>query len=125
MNKPLGGENGVIPLWVEGMTLDAHFGKLVVWDFDGKRVSALVQLGMDGQAGRGGDGSDQIDDQVAAGQGTAAPVPGDVAEHPMLDLVPLARPRWEMTDANPQTDGVGQQLQRPQPQTTTNKSIMD
>jgi len=43
--------------------------------------------------------------------GDAAPVLGDVAEHAVLDLVPLARSWREMTDANHQSGVVRDSLE--------------
>src|SRR5437016_9728261 len=53
---------------------------------------------------------------LAAEQGSAAPVVGDVAEHAVLDLVPLARAGREVTDLHGQTQLVGQVLQLQSPQ---------
>jgi hypothetical protein len=35
-------------------------------------------------------GANQIDDRLVAGQGPAAPVPGDLGEQAVLDFVPVA-----------------------------------
>jgi Subunit ChlI of Mg-chelatase len=49
------------------------------------------------QSGPGLCTSDQINDHCMVHQWPPAPVLGDVAEHPMLDLIPLAGTRWEVT----------------------------
>ena len=46
---------------------------------------------------------DQIDDDFVTHQGSPAPVLGDVAEHPVLDLVPLARSRREVAHMDGQS----------------------
>src|SRR5712692_4249483 len=50
-------------------------------------------------------------------QRTAAPVLGDVAEHAMLDLVPLAGPRRIVTHSDTQTQLIGKLLKAEFPQT--------
>src|SRR5207249_1322013 len=55
-------------------------------------------------------------DDLVTGQRTPAPVLGDEAEQPMLDLVPLAGPWWEVTHVQHQAQVVGDALQRHLPQ---------
>src|ERR1051325_8194105 len=54
-----------------------------------------------------------------ADQRTTSPVQTDVTEHPMLDLVPLARARREVTHMHRQTSRVGKALQSHLEQTGT------
>ena len=61
--------------------------------------------------------ADQIDHHFAAHQGAAPPVLGDVAKHPVLNLIPLAGSRWKVTDRDPQPNSIGQLLQLDLPQT--------
>jgi len=63
-------------------------------------VAPWVQFGADFQTGFGGGVCDQLDDDFMAYQGSSPPVLGDVAEHAMLDLVPLAGSRREMAYPN-------------------------
>jgi len=46
----------------------------------------MVELGADFQSGAGLGPGDEVDDDFVAGEGTAAPVRGDVAEQAVLDL---------------------------------------
>ena len=57
---------------------------------------------MDLQPFGSGGGGDEIDDDLEADQRLAAPVFAAAAAQPMLDLVPLARARWKLTDGDPQ-----------------------
>ena len=70
--------------------------------------------------GRGGVG-DQVDDDLMAHQRLTAPVLRDVTEEPMLDLVPFARSRRKVADAQTQSRSVRQLLQSnlPQPAAAT------
>src|SRR5450755_821246 len=70
-----------------------------VVDFDPCLVVAGVQARVDLQAGAGRGRADQVDDHLQALKRPSAPVEADVAEHAMLDFVPLRRPGREMADA--------------------------
>jgi hypothetical protein len=56
------------------------------------------------QALRGGDAADAVDYGLTRQKRPTALVVGDVAEHPVLDLVPLAGARKEV--AHPRCDAV-------------------
>src|SRR6266487_2992296 len=71
-----------------GMEVEAL--KLTLGDLDAGRVGALVELGLDCQTSLRGGVGDEVDDDVVGDEGSAAPVASNVAEHPMLNLVPLA-----------------------------------
>ena len=64
--------------------------------FDPFWVSPRVELAPYRQAGLGRGGGDEFDHRQATGQGRSPPVLGDVAEQPVLNLVPLRRPRRVM-----------------------------
>ena len=49
-------------------------------------VVGVVEFGMHGQSGAGGGRRDQVDHDLMAGQGLAAPIRRDVGEQPVLDL---------------------------------------
>ncbi len=73
-------------------------GKFLVADSNPRRVRAGIKGGLDLQSfGRGGVG-DEIDNAVMAYERTTPPILGNVAEHAMFNLVPLAGPRREVTD---------------------------
>src|SRR5271166_304417 len=79
-------------------------------------VGIFVQLGTNVEPLIGGRAANQIDHDLAADQRTPAPIVGDMAEHPMFDLVPLAGSRRHMTDLDYQVQLVGQLLQLQAPQ---------
>src|SRR2546427_3149689 len=63
--------------------------------------------------------ADQIDHYLPTHQGSTPPVLRDVAKHPVLDFVPFAGPRRQVTYRNPQPDIIGQLLQLHLPQAVT------
>lgn len=64
--------------------------------FDAGGVFAGVQGAAHGQAGCGGGAAVQVQDDLVGLEGSAAPVHGDLAEEPALDLFHLLVPggRW-------------------------------
>ena len=78
--------DGVVPFGVEGVAFELDGGEFGVADLDAFGVGALVEAGVDGQAGAGGGGDDQADDRLAADERLAAPVDADEGEEAVLDL---------------------------------------
>ena len=74
-------------------------------------VSSLVELGLYPQPGSCSSIAYQVDNRLEGTQRLASPVPRDVAEQAVFNLVPLARARWEVTDSDPQIPFVGELLQ--------------
>ena len=66
---------------------------------------------MDREAGAGGGGGDQIDDDAIADERFGAPVAADEREQAVLDLIPLAGARGKVADRDVDADLVGQALQ--------------
>ena len=62
---------------------------MLAGDLGARGVAVLVQDREGGQPGSGRDVADGVDDDVVAGQGPSAPGEADLAEQPVLDLVPL------------------------------------
>ena len=93
----LRGVQRVVPVAVEAVPGDRHGGERLVADLNAGGVRVGVQLGVDAQAGAGGGRGDGRDDDLVTGQGTAAPVHGDVGEQPVLDRVPLRGTGRKMT----------------------------
>src|ERR1035441_5321662 len=102
------GVDGVIPVRVELVADDVHRSELRIRDFDAFGVLAGVQTRVDLQSGAGGGRADQVDDHLQALQRLAAPVQADVREHTVLDFVPFAGARREMTDADRDQQSVGE-----------------
>src|SRR3954470_13634716 len=63
--------------------------------------------------------ADQVHHDFQAPQGYPTPILRDMAEHPVLDLVPFTRTRWEVADRNRQTDLIGKSLNSDFPQSST------
>ena len=103
--------DGVVPVALEGMSLNvegSHFG---IADFDAFGIEALVDVASDGEAGTGGGGADQLDDDVVADKRFAAPVLGDVGKEAMLDAVPFAGAGRQMGDGDLEAGFVGKALE--------------
>src|SRR4051812_23965953 len=71
---------------------------------------------MNFQTGLGLCRSDQANDNLEGLQRHTLPRAGDMTEKTVLDLVPLTRPRWIVTQIDLQSSFVGELLQSPSPQ---------
>src|SRR3989454_11304365 len=84
---------------------------LLLGDFN----TGLILVGVDGrfdfQSRLGGGAANELYDRSATDQRASAPVLGNMAEHPMLDLVPFAGTRRKVTHRNVQTQIRGKVLQ--------------
>ena len=87
----------------EGLHLGARY-------LDTGRVGALVEFSFDPKASSGAGVANQIDNDLKATQRFTPLILGDVAEQPMLNLVPLAGSRWKVADTYLQMDFVGKFL---------------
>src|SRR6266536_4553344 len=94
-----------------GVAGDREVFHLPVADLDTGQVGGSIELGGHGQPGGRGCGGYQVNDRLVAGQGPAAPVPGDLGEQAVFYLVPLAGTRWQVTDADFQAGLGGQRGQ--------------
>jgi hypothetical protein len=110
------GLDAVVPFAMELVALNGHVGQFFIADFDAGVVGLLVELSPDAQARLSSDAADQAHDDLPPQQRSPAPVVGDMAEHPVLDLVPLARAWREVADLYGQPQLVGQVLQLQPPQ---------
>ncbi len=90
---------------------DSHRCQLLVRHLDPGLVRMRIKLRLDLQACPGRRVPNQVDHHRSTHQGPTTPILGDMAKHPVLDLVPLARPRWEMADRDAEPDLIGQPLQ--------------
>ena len=100
---------------VAGYVEARHF---LVRDRDALCIGVAIEPAGNFQAGFRRRVGDQRDDDEEAGQRRGAPVLRDVAEHTMLDLVPLRGSRRIVADLNDQVGFIGELLQRqlPEPQ---------
>ena len=83
-------DDRVVPIAMERIPDEMQFGHPGIVDLDPARVGVGVECGAQPQALGRGRAGDQVDDGLQTFQGAPAPVAGDVAEHPVLDLVPFA-----------------------------------
>jgi len=72
---------------------DGEVFHLSVGDLDADWVAAFVEFGDHAQARCCSGGADEAQDRLVTGQGSALPVPGDLREQAVLDLVPFAGAR--------------------------------
>ena len=68
---------------------DVECRHLLIGDTDRLAIAALIQFATDRQVGLGCCGGDEVKDGEPADERLAAPSLGDVAEHALLDLVPM------------------------------------
>src|SRR3990172_12947884 len=106
---------------MERVALDVEALHLGFFVPDSLLVVALVEGTLDRQAGFRRGGPDQLDHRHAALQGLATPVLRDVAEHAVLDPVPLRGSRRIVVDPEREPSLVGEllQLDLPKPDTRT------
>src|SRR5512144_439220 len=101
----------VVPLAVKGIPGHLHRGEFLVANLAALRIGVGVEFGLNLQAGGGGGIGNQVDDNLEADQGPPTPVLADVSKQAMLDLIPLARARRQVTDRDRQARIVGKALQ--------------
>ena len=111
--------DGVVPFRVEGVGVDVEGCHLGVGDLDALGVGGGVEFAADA-SGRSWWSCAAISSTMAMRltSGVAAPGLGDVAEHAVLDLVPLRGAGRIVADLESQPGRIGQRLQfeLPQPQ---------
>jgi hypothetical protein len=88
----------VIPFAVEIRPLNVEAPHFIVRYDDCLGIGVVVEFASNRQAGFGGRGADQFDDDAIADQRFGPPILGNEREQAMLDLVPFAGPRRQMVD---------------------------
>ena len=83
---------------MECVALDIEGCHLRVGDLDALRIGACIECAAHRQARFGRGGCNQFDHRLAADQRFTSPGLGNVAEQPVLDLVPLRRAWRIMAD---------------------------
>ena len=101
---------------MEGLRFQPNHLHLLVTDLDAFLIPPAVEDAANGEACLRPRRANQVHDGRVRQQRTSAPVLTDEREHPVLDLVPLARSRRQMTHMDCQTGFVGKTLQLPLPQ---------
>jgi len=109
----------VVPLSVERFAMEVDLRQFRVGHFHAGRIGICVQSAGDAQSRGGMCSRNQIYHYFVAYQGSSAPVLSNVGEQSMLYLVPFARARREVTDADREASLIGQALQFPFPQPGT------
>src|SRR5262245_50620883 len=102
--------DGVVPVSVEPVLPDGEGLQLLGCYLSPGWVAILVQFRPDRQPVPRRRLTDEVAHDLSAHQRTAPPVLRDVAEHPVLDLVPLAGPRREVAHRDPQAGLIGEPL---------------
>ena len=95
---------------MERVALDIEGSHLRVTDLDTLWVVTCIKRASHRQASLGRGGGNQFDHRFAADQRSSSPSLGNVAEQPMLDLVPLRGPRRIMAYKKRQAGFVSQVL---------------
>src|SRR6266849_5995878 len=106
----------VVPVPMEAVAFQVDAVHLIVGDSPAGGVFSAVQTTDNLKALGGRRPSDQVDDGFIVAQRLASPIRGDEREEAMLDLVPLAGARREMTHRQRPSRFVGQLLLLPFPQ---------
>ena len=109
--------NSVIPIAVESARREPQGLHLLICDSDLLWVLLAIEQAAHGQALLGSGRGDEVDDRRVRQQRFSTPVLADEGEHPMLDLVPLAGSRWQVTYVYGQAGLIGESLEFPFPQT--------
>ena len=102
--------DGVVPVSVKRVSSKVDAGEFFVGDIDPFRVVPLVEFAADAKPLTSSGGSDQADDHSETREWLASPVDRDVREHLVLDLVPFARARGEMTNGRDEAGRRGEVL---------------
>src|SRR5258708_6544305 len=108
----------IVPFPVEGMPGEVDRSHLGGIGLLAGLIRRLVALGLHFQPRVRRGGGDECDHHFVADQGLASPILGDVAEKPMLDLVPFTGGWGKMTYGDLQSELATQLRQTPFPQMT-------
>src|SRR5438270_13555044 len=98
---------------MEGVRYEGEGCHLVVGDFTSCRIEIGVKLALHRESSFGRGSSNQLQDHRIAGKRLATPVLTDPGKEAMLNFVPLARSRRQMTDHERQASLIGQLLEFP------------
>jgi hypothetical protein len=108
--------NGVVPIAMKRVSSDVDFRHIGIAHLDSRFVFSFVQGRPNLQASASCCVRNQIHDDLAADERRRAPILGDVAEHAVFDLVPLARAWRKVAHGNRQSGLVRKLLKRELPQ---------
>ncbi len=89
---------------MERVRLEVYECELLVRDSAARRVDAVIKSTAHGESRLRGRSGDQVDDDLMGDERLAAPILRDEGEQAVLDLVPLAGSRRQMTNGDGETD---------------------
>jgi len=98
------------------VALEADGGYLGIGDGHAIGIALAIDLGSDAETRSTVRRGNQADNGRETHERGPAPVHRDVGEEAMFDLVPLARPRWEVTDGDGESGPIREPLQFPFPE---------
>src|SRR5580704_16645163 len=99
--KILPWQDGVVPIPMELGPRDLDTSKLLIGHLEARLIGVGVQFGVDPQSCLGFRIPNQVHHDGSADQRPPTPILRDMAEHAVLDLVPLTGPRGEMAYGDP------------------------
>src|SRR5882724_6636583 len=102
--------DSIVPFAVEVVTCEVDGFHVGVGHLDAGRIGVLIEFAPNLETGLGRRSCDQLDDDLMADEGFAAPVSGDEREEAMLDLVPFAGAGRQVTHGDGNAEFVGQLL---------------
>src|SRR5271168_4439625 len=102
--------NDVVPIAVKMLSLDLQRAHLLGGHSAAGRILAAVEASPHEQAASIRGVADEVYDRLVRAQWSPAPIHRDEREQPVLNLVPLARSRREVTDADGEAERVGEPL---------------
>src|SRR5262249_9714728 len=97
--------------------INPHVAEFSARDGDSRGIALLIETRADGQTGRRGGSTNQLDDHLMAHQRLTSPILGDVTEHAMLNLVPLAGAGREVAHGDAQPGLRGESVEAGFPET--------
>src|SRR5487761_201187 len=100
----------VVPFPMKVMRKHIDGGELRIGDLEAFGVFLFVEFSTYGQARLGRRSGDELDDCAKTAQGLAAPVDADERKKPVLDFIPLAGSRRQVTHRDRELEFVGQFL---------------
>src|SRR6266540_1260830 len=114
------GSDLVVPVPMERQGLEIDGGECLLGYLHPVLIASWVEARFDMKACSGASVAKEIEDHRVAHQRTPTPIGGNVAEHPVFDLVPLAGPGREVARRDRQAGCIRQPLETelPQPRAT-------
>ena len=112
---------------MEGITAEIQKLHFLITDLATFFIPSVIEPRLKGEAGFRFRVPDQVDDGNAVQQRAPTPIFGNEAEHPVLDLVPLAGARRKVRDMDGQVEIIRQPLEfgfpQPDPAAVTAATI--